>query len=531
MDIRLTAILSLSETAAWTAISYQKLRAVPTIAFVNQFLLYFAVQYSILKFYRVVVYSHFVSPTRNIPSPKDNHPLIGQFGKLLTSPSPLEHYLKWHEQWPREPFVRYLTFGNLEMLQVNTPEAFKEVLQTHAYSFKKPDLLYRLVGDFMGNGLGFVEGAEHKRQRRVLNEALALSNLRNIFPVFQNKAEQLTEFFDEKIGGDKESVVDFVDCCWRWGLDTAGVTILGVELGHLLVTDDPKWNFLACYRRVLSPPKLSAVISFVNTAVPVRMFLPIEANLGYLRAARQLKEMMRQVVRQRIKDIGNDGQDEGNSRDLLSMMIEVGRTGYNGTKEEFSEENLVDQSLTFLGAGHETVAGMMVWSAYVLGTRQASPTWEDIDRLHYLDNFCKEVLRVYCPALHLSREALTDLTICGVFIPKGTLLMILRAVANLSKAVWGPDADKFIPERWDNLTGGAASPYAFQSFLTGPRICIGRTFGFMEAKANLVEVLSKFRLSESPELEALGGRPPPLKNPTITLLLRDGRMPVKLERI
>ncbi len=51
---------------------------------------------------------------------------------------------------------------------MNTLEAYKEVLQTHCYSFKKPDLLYRFVGDIVGRGLLFSEGAEHKRQRRIL---------------------------------------------------------------------------------------------------------------------------------------------------------------------------------------------------------------------------------------------------------------------------------------------------------------------------------------------------------------------------
>jgi len=128
------------------------------------------------------------------------------------------------------------------------------------------------------------------------------------------------------------------------------------------------------------------------------------------------------------------------------------------------------------------------------------------------------------------REAITDLTICNTYIPKGTAIFIQPAVTNLSKTIWGPDAEEFVPERWDNLTGEMASPYSWNPFLNGPRMCIGKTFALMEAKAQLVEVVSNFRFVMSPELEALGGRLPAVLNPAVSLSPKGG-LRVGVERL
>ena len=88
---------------------------------------------------------------------------------LISAKSPREHYVRWANTWPEAPFVRFLMFGNQETLVINSPEANREVFQTHCYSFKKPDLFWRFVEDSAGRGLLFAEGDEHKRQRGVLN--------------------------------------------------------------------------------------------------------------------------------------------------------------------------------------------------------------------------------------------------------------------------------------------------------------------------------------------------------------------------
>lgn len=119
---------------------------------------------------------------------------------------------------------------------------------------------------------------------------------------------------------------------------------------------------------------------------------------------------------------------------------------------------------------------------------------------------------------------------CGVFIPKGTLLHFGVHISGHSKATWGDDAEHFIPERWDNRQGEAASPYAFGAFSNGPRFCIGRGFALMNVKMYLVEMVRRFRFFESPEMKVWGDAGPPLLNPSFALAAKGG-LKVGIERI
>jgi cytochrome P450 len=125
------------------------------------------------------------------------------------------------------------------------------------------------------------------------------------------------------------------------------------------------------------------------------------------------------------------------------------------------------------------------------------------------------------------RETTTDLTIAGTYIPKGTALFFCPAVANTSPKIWGPTADEFHPERWESLSGDAASPYAFEPFINGPRICIGKHFALLEMKVMLIEIISKFRFGP---LEGLKSGKVEVANPSLTFRPKGG-MKVVVERL
>jgi len=99
MDLQLAATLSLSETVIWARLSEASLQT-SYWSIITQVLLYFALRYSALKAYRLIIYPNFVSPLRHLPGPKDGYPLLGQFPRILTAPSPNEPFLTWSAKWP-----------------------------------------------------------------------------------------------------------------------------------------------------------------------------------------------------------------------------------------------------------------------------------------------------------------------------------------------------------------------------------------------------------------------------------------------
>lgn len=179
----------------------------------------------------------------------------------------------------------------------------------------------------------------------------------------------------------------------------------------------------------------------------------------------------------------------------------------------FTDEELKNQLMTFMAAGHETTASSLTWCLYALARnpdmqtrlrneiRAGIPsldspitTPETIDSIRYLRNFCNEVTRFYPPVPITLREADVDTTICDQFIPKGTTIIVCPSAINKSKEFWGEDADVFNPDRWDKEggAGGATTNFAMLTFLAGPRSCIGQKFAVEEFRCMVAALVGMF---------------------------------------
>jgi cytochrome P450 len=115
----------------------------------------------------------------------------------------------------------------------------------------------------------------------------------------------------------------------------------------------------------------------------------------------------------------------------------------------------------------------------------------------FLTAVCNETLRLYPPAPSTVRHAVVPTTLGGVHISKGTIATIPAWAINRSRALWGANAAEFVPDRWlegpNAGTGGAESPYAFLTFLHGPRSCIGQSFARLEMKCLLAPLITRFK--------------------------------------
>lgn len=158
--------------------------------------------------------------------------------------------------------------------------------------------------------------------------------------------------------------------------------------------------------------------------------------------------------------------------------------------DPWTEDEILNHLLNFMSAGHETTAISVALALHTLGsyphmqkrlrdeikahiTYYTSPEISgkgsamsqvdigtannEIGSMKFLDNFVKESLRVHSHA--------KDLWIESVQILKGTTVIIMPQLAAYNKTIWGPTADEFDPDLWDNLTREAQSPHASQAFI------------------------------------------------------------------
>ena len=320
----------------------------------------------------------------------------------------------------------------------------------------------------------------------------------------------------------RTAIVPFGEWLSRATLDIIGVAGMGKSFNAV---EDPNTELAQTYRKIFAPSRQATVLGVLSLIFPrylVRM-IPVRRNGEITEASNSIRRVCREMVLEKERHIMANKSEE---KDILSVAMRSGT---------FPVENLVDQMMTFLAAGHETTATATQWAVTALcqypemqerlraEIRANLPSIENcedlssitadmFERLPYLHAFCQEILRVHSPLLMTRRVAANDTSIVGQFVPKGTDVMICAAAINMSKQMWGEDALEFKPERWMGQgkanSGGATSNYAFLTFLHGPRSCIGQSFSRAEFFCLLAAVAGRFKFefqSSGEVVEVQGG--------------------------
>jgi cytochrome P450 len=208
-----------------------------------------------------------------------------------------------------------------------------------------------------------------------------------------------------------------------------------------------------------------------------------------------------------IRHHRDSGRDSG---DLLSRLLAARDDECGGS---MTDQQLRDEVVTLMLAGHETTALVMFYAFYrlaqapeaedrlaheldsELGDRPA--TVRDVPNLKYTEWVIREAMRLYPPAWGIGREALADCEIGGYFVPKGTQIFLVQWLVHRDGR-WFDQPESFKPERWDNDLIKRLPRGAYFPFGDGPRICIGNHFAMMEAVLLLATIARRYRLLIEP---------------------------------
>lgn len=479
------------------------------------------------------IYPLFVSPLRKLPEPSGNHWIWGQFRRIIAEPSgkPMRAWFVLAQERlgislltgicrvneiPNDGILRYRGLFNQERILVCSPKALAEVLVTNNYAFQKPHSIRWSIGRILGVGVLLAEGDEHKMQRRNLTPAFAFRHIKDLYPVFWRKAREATQAMTVAFRGQEVAEVEVASWASRATLDIIGVAGMGRDFGAIQDADS---LLVKTYQKVFKPSKQAQILALMGLFIPVWFLnaLPLRRNEDINEASAKIRSVCRDLIQEKRAKLADKKQPDV---DILSVAIESGG---------FSDENLVDQLMTFLAAGHETTASAMTWAIYMLSRypevqsrlrkeiHERLPSVDsdvditslDIDHMPYLNAVCSEVLRYYSPVPLTIREAVHDTTILGHPVRRGTRIMIVPWATNFDYQLWGSDADTFNPDRWipraegdkkATASGGASSNYAFLTFLHGPRSCIGSSFARAEFACLLAAWIGRFEFElQNPE--------------------------------
>lgn len=191
---------------------------------------------------------------------------------------------------------------------------------------------------------------------------------------------------------------------------------------------------------------------------------------------------------------------------MLDMLMHAA----DASGRRLTRREVRDQAVTFIVAGHETVASALTWATVllaehphiqddvasearaVLGDRL--PELADLDRLPFTRAVIDEVLRLYPPAWLITRNSLDADRLGGRDIPPGALIIMSPWLLHRHPGLW-KQPDEFLPQRFLDPANASAVREGFIPFGAGPRQCIGKDFAYVESSLILATLVSRFRFA------------------------------------
>jgi cytochrome P450 len=385
-----------------------------------------------------------------------------------------------------------------------------------------PDRLVRQTPGFVelrhtiGDGLVTSEGETWHRQRRL------------VAPAFTRR--RLVPGYADAVAREAADVVA------RWGPAAAGGVPVDAHAEMVAVTARVIGRVLFGTDVGDALPRLTRMAPFVNalllrrsvTPHPSPRWLPTRTNRRLAAAAAEMREIVQDIVAQRSQEAGGaaTGTPEGRRQANLLDLLLAARDGTAGTDgEPLTDEEVADQVLVFLLAGHETTATTLACALVLLAQR---PQWQEVLRqevdavagprpvtgadvpgLVQLDHVVRETLRLYPAAHTVGRRAPHGEVLLGHRIPPGGNVMVSPWATQRSPALW-PDPDRFDPDRF-TVDEPGGTRYAWFPFGAGPHACIGAQLAMLEATMVLATLVQAYRfdtdLTDIPLLAGITLRP------------------------
>ncbi|WP_188186697.1 bifunctional cytochrome P450/NADPH--P450 reductase [Nonomuraea sp. SYSU D8015] len=424
-----------------------------------------------------------------IPAPQ-GLPILGNTLQI-PSHSPIEYFVQVASDYQQEGIFRIEVAGRTIVL-VFDPDLVAEVCDESRFVKRiKPPL--SIVRDFAGDGLFTAQHDEPVwgHAHRILMPAFSQRSMKAYYPQFLEVAEQLVESWAGRQGED----LPVADDMTRLTLDTISLTGFGYRFNSF---DSPELHpFLQAMGGALTEAMLR------NQQLPLVNRLRRRQEAAYRRDIATMQELVDDVIRRRRAE-GGDG-----AKDLLGLMLEASDPQ---TGARLSDENIRNQVLTFLIAGHETTSGLLSFALYNLLREPHTlaraydevdrllpgdepPAYETVMKLDVIPRILEETLRVWSPIPAFNVSAVEDTTLAGYRIPEDQAVVVLLPALHRHPKAW-ERPDEFDIDRWLPENKKAHHPAAYKPFGNGERACIGRQFALTEARLALAMILRRFALSD-----------------------------------
>lgn len=393
---------------------------------------------------------------------------------------------------------------------VSSPDLIKTIFLDERETYQKL-VQIRLLSPLLGKGILTSEGQDWKWQRQASAPMFRHQDLMTFVPTFVRAADDLVTRWRRSAAG---SVHDINEAMTKVTYDVISHTLLptgkaslseAVEHATATFQAGGAWTQLYAFLRLPA-------------------WVPQPGRKAGAGATRTLRDATLAMIRER-RAVAVQPDD------LMSRLMKA-RDPEKG--QPMTDEQLVDNLLTFYLAGHETTAKALTWTHYLLArspewtaalvdeiervTGGAAITAEHVDQLVLTGQVVKESMRLFPPVPMMSRQVVKATTLGGMRLHAGASVIVSIYALHRHRALWeNPNA--FDPTRFAPEKDKSISRYAYMPFGAGPRICIGMAFAMIEATVMLATMIRAMRF------ETVGADPVPVAR--VTLFPKDG-MPLKV---
>ncbi|HEU5004271.1 MAG TPA: cytochrome P450 [Actinomycetota bacterium] len=369
------------------------------------------------------------------------------------------------------------------------PDGAQHVLAGSADKYYKGTPVYREIEDLLGSGLLTSEGEVWKRQKRMVQPLFTRTRVAGYVPMMVGHARRLVADWTEAARAGRP--VDLHEDMTAVTLRVVGTAVFGAEVDHMIpvLRDTVPYLSNRALQRGLSPVKLPAT-------------WPTPGNRKAARDKAAIYGMVDDLIASRRRQ-----RTEG--EDLVNLLLDA-QDPEGG--QRLRDDEVRDQALIFLLAGHETTATALTFALHLLGHHPAAQErvaaeaaavlaggelgLEQVQALSYTTMVVKEAMRLYPSASATGRTSYVDDVIGGYRIPAGATVIVSPWATHRHPGFWDAP-DTFDPERFTTEAEKARHRYAYFPFGGGPRACIGQYFSMLEAAVVTASVVQAFAITTS----------------------------------
>lgn len=371
---------------------------------------------------------------------------------------------------------------------ISNPQDARTVLVSPARDQSKRTLQYDNLAEVTGNGLLTCDDPPWRDHRRLMQPAFHADEMATVIAESWSALDGMVGSADAR-----GRVVDLEHVMLSVSMQVVAAALFGSD-----------WHRQASSITTASQLALDCVVARARNPLPPPRWLPTPGNRQLAAATRRIDRAVDTLLSQRL--------NQAPRGDFVDLLI----AGLRTADGDLDRRAVRDELVTFIVAGHETVASALTWTWYLLmrddhvlarltdeaadAPFESLSSHEQLTQLPYTRAVIDEALRLYPPAWVMTRRLNQPITLesraaqeaASPTLPQDALVIISPAVVHQHPEAW-QHPTVFDPERFMGVNSRMHPGYL--PFGLGPRMCIGRQFALDEAAVVLFRMVRELTVT------------------------------------